>query len=338
MSSLRALRPVRKWGFRFSLVVWLSVLVALNGGCGRGGDVWPTDHSGPKVVASFAPLYCFAVNVAGEDAVVRPLMTTSGPHHFNPTDKDARLLRQADLFLINGIGLEGDRPEKLRQASNNTRLKIVDVSAKIPVAMLCEGSCCHHHDEEEEEEHAHEHGHDPHVWLSPEYAIWQVEAIRDALIEIDPAHAEAYRRRAQEYTARLRQVMDYGQTLLQDKKDRHLVSFHESLAYFARTFQLNVVGVVQKKPGVEPSDKQLKKLIALCADEKRPVRVISVEPQYSNSHSGHELLKELKRRGVPDPVLVEIDTLETAPLQDLTPDWYEQRMRANLEALAKALR
>jgi ABC-type Zn uptake system ZnuABC Zn-binding protein ZnuA len=313
-------------------------MMATAGGCSGGSEVWPADHPGPKVVASFAPLYCFALNVAGEDAVVRPLMTTSGPHHFNPTDKDARLLRQADLFLINGLGLEGDRPEKLRQASNNSRLQVVDVSNRIPPAMLCEGSCCHHEEGAEEEEHSHEHGHDPHVWLSPEYAIWQVEVIRDALIERDPAHAEAYRRRAQEYITRLRQLTDYGRTLLQDKKDRQLVTFHESLAYFAKTFQLNVVGVVQKNPGVEPSDKQLKKLIALCADEKRPVRVISVEPQYSNSHSGHELVKELQRRGVPEPVLVEIDTLETAPLHDLTPDWYERRMRANLEALAKALR
>ncbi|MEJ5276443.1 MAG: metal ABC transporter substrate-binding protein [Thermogemmata sp.] len=332
---------MRSWTWlwnRLARLLGVVAVMATAGGCSGGSEVWPADHPGPKVVASFAPLYCFALNVAGEDAVVRPLMTTSGPHHFNPTDKDARLLRQADLFLINGLGLEGDRPEKLRQASNNSRLQVVDVSNRIPPAMLCEGSCCHHEEGTEEEEHSHEHGHDPHVWLSPEYAIWQVEVIRDALIERDPAHAEAYRRRAQEYITRLRQLTDYGRTLLQDKKDRQLVTFHESLAYFAKTFQLNVVGVVQKNPGVEPSDKQLKKLIALCADEKRPVRVISVEPQYSNSHSGHELVKELQRRGVPEPVLVEIDTLETAPLHDLTPDWYERRMRANLEALAKALR
>lgn len=307
-------------------------------GCRGSDEVWPANHPGPKVVASFAPLYCFALNVAGDDAVVRPLMTTAGPHHFNPTDKDARLLRQADLFLINGLNLEGDRPEKLRQASHNTRLRIVDLSSRIPASMLVEGSCCHHEHGDDDEEHEHEHGYDPHVWLSPEYAIWQVEMLRDALKEVDPAHAEGYQQRAVEYTRRLRQLVEEGRTLLLSKKDRSLVTFHESLAYFARTYQLNVVGVVQKNPGVEPSDKQLKKLISLCADDKRPVRVISVEPQYSNSHSGHELIKELQRRGVPQPVLVEIDTLETAPLHDLTPDWYERRMRANLEALARALR
>jgi ABC-type Zn uptake system ZnuABC Zn-binding protein ZnuA len=288
------------------------------------------------VVASFAPLYCFAVNVAGDHAVVKPLMTTAGPHHFQPTDRDALLLRRADLFLINGLELEGDRPEKLRQASHNARLRIVDLSSRIPKSQLCEGSCCHH--DSEEEEHEHTHGFDPHVWLSPEYAIYQVEAIRDAFKEVDPDHAALYDERAAAYIERLRQLVSEGRRLLGNKHDRQLVTFHESLAYFARTFQLNIVGVVQKNPGVEPNDRQLKKLISLCADEKRPVRVISVEPQYSNSHSGHQLVKELQRRGVPDPVLVEIDTLETAPLEDLTADWYERRMRANLQALAQALR
>ena len=37
---------------------------------------------------------------------------------------------------------------------------------------------------------------------------------------------------------------------------------------------------------------------------------------------------------VPDAALVEIDPLETVMPQALTPAWYEERMRANLDALA----
>ena len=96
---------------RSSAFVSMGLLASLLPGCNARDDVWPKDHAGPKVVVSFAPLYCFAVNVAGDDAVVRNMMTTSGPHHFNPTDKDARLLRRADLFFVNGIGLEGDKPD-----------------------------------------------------------------------------------------------------------------------------------------------------------------------------------------------------------------------------------
>src|SRR4051812_807915 len=88
-------------------------------GCSPTDDGWPKDKTGPKVVVSFAPLYCFAVNVAGDDAVVRTPLTTTGPHHFTPTDKDARLIRRANIFFVNGIGLEGDKPEKLKEGSGN---------------------------------------------------------------------------------------------------------------------------------------------------------------------------------------------------------------------------
>ena len=106
--------------------------------------------------------------------------------------------------------------------------------------------------------------------------------------------------------------------LLKDKKDRNIVTFHDSMAYFAKTFDLNIVGVVQKNPGTEPNETQLTKLIALCADDKNPVRVISVEPQYGTSGSADQSLKELRHRKVPDPVLVEFDPLETVSPNDLT--------------------
>ena len=173
----------------FALLLGLAVLVLPMGGCSRRDDPWPKDHPGPKVVVSFAPLYCFAVNVAGDDAVVRSIMTTSGPHQFNPTDKDARLLQRADLFFINGLGLEGDKPETLARSSGNRKLKTVDLGACIPPSELLEGSCHHDHGDGA----AHEHEKDPHVWLSPDYAILQVQGIRDALKEADPAHAAGVR-------------------------------------------------------------------------------------------------------------------------------------------------
>ena len=281
---------------------------------------------------SFAPLYCFAVNVAGEDAVVRNLLTTSGPHHFNPTDRDARLIGRADLFFVNGIGLEGDKPESMKKGSGNKNLKIVELGSRIPEDKLFEGSCQH-------EEHAgHDHGKDPHFWLSPDYAVILVEGIRDELKAADPTHAAGYDDRANRYITKLRALKQEGLELLKDKKDRKIVTFHDSMTYFAKTFDLKIVGVVQKNPGTEPSDKQLKTLIALCADLNDPVRVICVEPQYGTSNSAGELRKELIRNKVPNPELVELDPLETVRPEDLKPDWYETKMRANLRALAEKMK
>lgn len=310
-------------------------------GCGskKDDDEWPKDHAGPKVLVSFAPYYCFATNVAGDDAVVRTVMTTSGPHHFQPTDKEPRLLRKADLFFINGLGLDEELAENMKRASGNPNLKIINLGGRIQKDKILEGS---EHDGDDDHDHDHDHGHDhsrdPHIWLSPDYAVTLVEGIRDELKAADPSHAANYDRRAAEYIAKLQKIKAEGVAMLKDKKDRNLVSFHDSMSYFAKAFDLNIVGVVEKNPGTEPSGEQLKKLIALCADEKHPTRLIAVEPQYSTSNSGQELIKELKHKKVNDPALVEIDTLETVVPDQLNAGWYENKMYANLKALAEKMK
>lgn len=321
---------------------WLA-FVALAGfglgaalpGCGGGDDGWPKDRSGPKVVVSFAPIYCFAANVAGDDAVVRNLMTTSGPHHFNPTDQDARTLRRADVLFVNGLGLERDKPEGMKKGSGNKSLKIVELGDRIPEKNLCEGSCHHDHGDGH---HDHEHGKDPHVWLSPDQAVYMVEGIRDELKKLDAAHAEGYDRRAAEYVAKLKNLKAECKKLLDGKTDRRLITFHDSMAYFAKSFDLDIVGVLQKQPGSEPTGSDLEKLIALCANPAAPVRVVCVEPQYGTSNAGTELVKIIKDKGVRDAVLVEFDPLETVPPDQLTPDWYEKKMLANVRALAEKMK
>src|SRR5262249_49413144 len=115
-----------------AVVGLLVLLAALISGCrSKDDDLWPKDHTGPKVVGSFAPPYCFAVNVAGEDAVVRTVMTTAGPHHFHPTDQDARLLRRADILFINGLGLDNDPAETLKRGSGNKNLRLVVLGDRV---------------------------------------------------------------------------------------------------------------------------------------------------------------------------------------------------------------
>jgi ABC-type Zn uptake system ZnuABC Zn-binding protein ZnuA len=288
------------------------------------------------VVVSFAPLYSFAANVAGEDAVVKTMMSTSGPHDFNPTDMDARLIRPANLFFINGLSLDNSVAETLRRGSGARALTVVPLGARIPEAMLLGGE--EHADHDHGHGHHHDHGdHDPHVWLSPERAIFMVEAICDELKAADPAHAAGYDTRAAEYTAKLRQLQADGKELLKGKKDRKLVTFHESLAYFAKSFDLSIEGVIQKKPGIEPNSTEMSQLIKVCQEKK--VRLIAVEPQYATNTSADAILRELRRAKVTtDPAVVQIDPLETADPGAITADWYERKMRANLAALAEAMK
>jgi zinc transport system substrate-binding protein len=321
---------------RFSLprLVFVAALAAVVplAGCGQTGPDWP-DRPGPKVVASFPPLYCFALNVAGDDAAVKTAMSSQGPHHFDPKPSDARLVSKADLFVINGLGLDEKIAQKMKGGSGNVNLKVIDLGSRFSEDELEEGCCDHDHGDG----HAHhEHVADPHVWMGIGHAVKQVEGIRDALKEADPARAAEYDRRAAEYVARLRKIEADGKEMLKDKENRNLISFHGSLTYFANSFDLSIIDVIQKVPGKEPTAQELDELVRVCKLAK--VRVIAVEPQYSGNSSARRILEELRRGGIEDPVLVEIDPLETAQEADLNADWYERKMRANLEALAGALK
>lgn len=292
---------------------------------------WPND-SKPRIVVSFAPLYCFTAAVAGDDAHVKNVMTTTGPHDFEPTTEHVRIITKADLLFAVGLGLDDATAKKLKDGSGNAGLAVVHLGDTVPKEQRCEGHCEHTN-----HGHDHQHGDDPHVWLSPDLAALMVNRVRDILKEKDPAHAAGYDQRAAAYVEKLKALKTYGLDKLKGKKDNRLISFHDSLAYFEKCYGLEIRGVLTPKAGQEPDEKQMKKLIRICADDTKPTRVIAVEPQYSASRAGESLKKELAARGVKNPVLVAIDTLETVRPADLTADWYERQMRANIDALAAAL-
>src|SRR5438094_243236 len=82
------------------------VVAGLFSGCGQpANEAWPAGKS-PRLLVTFAPLYSLVANVAGEHAAVQTLMTTTGPHEYQPTPHDTLKLRQADLFFINGLELD----------------------------------------------------------------------------------------------------------------------------------------------------------------------------------------------------------------------------------------
>jgi zinc transport system substrate-binding protein len=149
-------------------IVFACLAFALQG-CTKVKDQWP-DKPGPKILTSFAPLYCFAKNVAGEDASVLHVMSDTGPHEFDPQAEDAAALTRADLFIINGLGLDDQIAENLVRSSGNKNVKVVKVGEAVPVNDLHEGGEEDEHDKDrgkkEEKEHAaHGHGrYDPHVW------------------------------------------------------------------------------------------------------------------------------------------------------------------------------
>jgi zinc transport system substrate-binding protein len=308
-----------------------GALLLVNGCSNTPPEVWPSGKSGPKVLTSFVPIQCFALNVAGDDAVVKVILSSEGAHHGgDPSPLHLKLAAQADVLFFVGLGLDDKIASKVKASASNPRLSLVALGNSIDQKSLLEGECHHQHKPGE----VHDHGTDPHVWLSPKHARTMVAAIRDELKRIDPAHAGGYDSRAAAFIAKLEQLEKDGLAMLKDKKDRKILTHHDSLQYFSKDFGLEIVSFIQTSE-VEPGQEELKQILDLA--KKNAVRVIAVEPQFSRN-SAASVIKSALQADKIDAEFVEVDTLEAADEADLTPDYYERKMRQNLENLAKALR
>jgi ABC-type Zn uptake system ZnuABC Zn-binding protein ZnuA len=309
-----------------------SVLLVTLAGCSAGPDPW-AQRTGPKVLAYFPPVYSLAASVAGDDAQVLSLLKHVGPHHYDPTSRDARTVAGADLFLTVGLGLDDAIARKLAAGAGRPTLRHVALGELLPKESLREGGCehCRRHGKSD----GHDHGYDPHVWLGIPEAVRMLDGIADELAKLDPAHAAGYKARAAAAADRLRTLGDEGKALLAAKSEKaRMITFHDSQHYFARCFGAEVVDSIEA-PGQEPSPKKLGRLVEAC--KQHGVRLIAVEPQYPTNSSARTLLEELRRQGI-DAAFVEIDPMETAEPSELTPDYYERTTRANLKRLAAALK
>jgi ABC-type Zn uptake system ZnuABC Zn-binding protein ZnuA len=192
----------------------------------------------------------------------------------------------------------------------------------------------HDHDHAHDGAGHHHHGeHDPHTWLGVPQAIKMVEQIRATLQKVDPANKEKYAERAQKFIDEINALHAYAKEKLAGKMNRQLVTMHESLGYFAKSFDLDIVGSIQPGPNVEPDQRSTAELAELC--KKKDVRVIAIEPQY-NVNTAESLQRELARKGV-KVELVEIDPFETADPKELDANLYIKVMKRNIDNLAKSL-
>jgi ABC-type Zn uptake system ZnuABC Zn-binding protein ZnuA len=291
-----------------------------------------------------APLYSFVKAVGGDGVAVKCLCVTTGPHHYQAESQDHRLLRKADLFFAVGLELDNSFADRLAKGSGNSALRYVQFGKRLPADLLLK---THAHDGDEPgHKHEHEHGHghehgeyDPHLWLGTEQVMAMVGVIRDELARADPPRGDVYRENAAAYLEALKGLRAEGRKGFAAKKNTRIISFHDSLGYFARSFGLEVAGVIELSPGDEPDAGHLGRIVRLCRDKDRPVAAIAVEPQFPRG-TVQAVQRELESKKAPVPPEVEIDPLETADPKELGKEgagWYEARVRRNLRALAEVL-
>jgi ABC-type Zn uptake system ZnuABC Zn-binding protein ZnuA len=219
---------------RLVLPILVALLVA---GCGQSGD----SGRGLRVIATTTQVGDLARNVAGDRVGVTTILRPGAdPHDFEPRPSDAKAIGESRLVLRSGGEIDDWLDQLVDAAGSGARV----------VTLI---------------DSVHAIGDDPHWWQDPRNAELAVAAIRDALVKADPNGAAGYRRRAAAYERRLRRL-DRGiaRCMAEVPPDtRRLVTTHDSLAYFARRYGVQVVGAVipSLSTQAQPSGRDTERLV-----------------------------------------------------------------------------
>lgn len=258
------------------------------------------------ITASFYPLYIMLLNITeGADVEVGMLAPsdTGCLHDYQLTTKDMQSIEESDIIVVNGLGME-DFLDKVFEAKQEKTI----VAGKDFIVT----------------------DDNPHIWVSLTGAIYEVNAISQALCELDEKNAEIYAGNAEKYIAKLEALKDEMTEKLLPSRGAKIITFHEAFPYFAAEFGLEIASVVEREPGTAPSPKELNETIeAIKAENEKTGNKIPLfaEPQYSSS-SAKVIASET------GSTVYELDPCVTG---ELDKDAYIKAMKKNLEVLEKAL-
>jgi len=217
---------------------WLAlpIAVAILTGCQPAREA----STGIRVVTTTTVFADMVKSVGGDLVSVTSLVPKNGDvHTFEPKPADIRAVAQADVLVMNGLGLD-DWLEKTIANASRKGSPLVKLAADLPGVTLLPG------DEAGTQ--------NPHLWLDVKYAELYVDRIVAALQGVDGVHAQQYERQGAAYRKRLEELDRWvrDQVAAIPQPDRKIVTFHDAFPYYAREYGITVVGVAVPAPGQDP--------------------------------------------------------------------------------------
>ncbi len=219
-------------------LIFLLCIILLLTGCSNT-ETSSLQNEDTNIITSFYPIYIFTKNITkGVKNITLTNMTshhTGCLHDYTLLPQDVKSLEDADIFIINGGGLENFVDKIISQRPD---LKIINASENIKLI-----------------------NNNPHIWVSIKLAIKQIANITEKLCEYDEKNAQIYRKNSIELTNKLQAQYDKMKAALKPYEGSYIATFHEAFDYFASDFNLNISAVVEVEPGNEPTPGQLTETI-----------------------------------------------------------------------------
>ena len=243
------------------------------------------------------------------------------PHLYKASAGDVRRMSSARAIFYNGLHLEGKMSEVL-EAMNDRGVTTVAVAECNPEEDLISSP-------------GFSGVHDPHIWFDVGLWMRAGDCVRDALVELDPEHSEAYRVRADAYRAELEALEAWVRERVAalPEEQRVLVTAHDAFSYFGRAYGFEVRGLMGISTAAEAGTADVQKLAEFIATRKIPAVFVesSVPPRYVEA-----LQEAVVARGFDVAIG---GSLYSDALGDLggPAESYIGTVRSNVEAIVSAL-
>jgi zinc/manganese transport system substrate-binding protein len=191
----------------------------------------------PKVVVTYSVLGAVVKDVVGSAADVIVLMPNgANPHEWSPSAKNVETITKADLVIDNGLGLEGNLRDPLKEATRKG-VRVFAVADHVTIRKVKVGEGAEADDPDQAPG-----ADDPHLWMDP---LTMKQWIGPLATELKAIGIDATANAAKvtsELDALNAQVVSMVDAIPQDR--RKLVTGHESMGYFAERYGFQLIGAV----------------------------------------------------------------------------------------------
>jgi zinc transport system substrate-binding protein len=277
------------------------------------------------VVASFYPLYEFASKVVGDRAEVSSLVPMGiEPHDWEPTAEDILRGRVADVVIINGAGFE--------RWINDLEAKFV-VNTSEGIEFNYKGGNESGNDEQEHEgddDTADGNGVNPHIWLDPILAKYQVNKIRDAMVRADPPNAAYYNQNADRFIAEIDSLDAFIRSGLASCDRFEFIAFHDAFIHFSERYGLRQHSIQGVSPEGEILPQTMQQIIELANG-------LDINVIYSEDLIDSRLADTIANE-IPDGKVLVLSPIEGISKEELAAGvGYIDKMKQNIANLREGL-
>lgn len=225
-----------------------------------------------KVVATLGDLGAAAREVGGDRVEVKTLAAPQeDPHFVDAKPSYIADLARADLLVLNGMSLEiGWLPSLIDNAGNGELRPGED--GYFDASTVVERQGVPDQEIDRSMGDVHPEG-NPHYSHAPRQMARVALALGKRLAELDPDHADGYKKRARTFAkACLKSARKWERKFEELPRERHrVVVFHEAWPYVLDWLDLQQVETVEPKPGVEPNPRHVAKVVQTMKDGDIPV-------------------------------------------------------------------